>query len=145
MTWGLKITLYLFTGYIGLTGVISGSTDAAALKATKITISSMVPVVGGILADASEAVLVSAELMKNAAGIYGILAIIAIFIAPFFEIGMQYLILKATAAVTKVFGVKYLSDLIGDFSSTMGLLLAMTGAVCLMLLISTICFMRSMG
>lgn len=145
MTWGLKIALYLFTGYIGLTGVISGSTDAAALKATKITISSMVPVVGGILADASEAVLVGAEVMKNAAGIYGILAIIAIFIVPFLEIGMQYLTLKATAAVTRVFRVKYLSDLIGDFSGTMGLLLGMTGAVCLMLLISTICFMKGVG
>ena len=105
----------------------------------------MVPVVGGILADASEAVLVGAEVMKNAAGIYGILAIIAIFIVPFLEIGMQYLTLKATAAVTRVFGVKYLSDLIGDFSGTMGLLFGMTGAVCLMLLISTICFMKGVG
>lgn len=145
MTWGLKIALYIFTGYISITGVISGATDAAALKATKITISSMVPVVGGILSDASEAVLVSAGVMKNAAGIYGILAIFAVFILPFLQIGIQYLTLKATAAATKVFGIQCLSDLIDGFSTAMGLLLAMTGTVCLVLLISTVCFMKGVG
>ena len=145
MTWGLKIALYIFTGYISITGVISGATDAAALKATKITISSMVPVVGGILSDASEAVLVSAGVMKNAAGIYGILAIFAVFILPFLQIGIQYLTLKATAAATKVFGIQCLSDLIDGFSTAMGLLLAMIGTVCLVLLISTVCFMKGVG
>ena len=59
-TWMLKTLLYVFTGYIAITGVVSGSADAAALKAAKLTISGAVPVVGGILSDASEAILVSA-------------------------------------------------------------------------------------
>ena len=75
----MKIVLYAFTGYIGFTGVVSGTTDAMAMKAAKLTISGAVPVVGGILSDASEAVLVSAGIMKNAAGVYGILAVLAIF------------------------------------------------------------------
>ena len=54
MTWILRTILYIFTGYMGITGVISGTTDAAALKAAKLTISSVVPVVGGILSDASD-------------------------------------------------------------------------------------------
>lgn len=76
VSWSLKTILTVFTTYMTVTGVVSGTTDAAALKATKVTISSVVPVVGGILSDASEAVLVSAGLMKNAAGIYGILAVL---------------------------------------------------------------------
>ena len=32
MTWVLKTLLYIFTGYISITGVVSGSTDAAARK-----------------------------------------------------------------------------------------------------------------
>lgn len=83
MVWCLKVILYVFTGYIGISGVISGTTDAATLKAAKLTISGVVPVVGGILSDASEAVLVSAGVVKNAAGIYGIFAILAVFIGPF--------------------------------------------------------------
>jgi len=140
--WTLKTLLTVFTTYMGITGVVSGTTDAVALKATRFTISSVVPVVGGILSDASEAVLVSAGLVKNAAGIYGILAVLAVFLAPFLKIGIHYAVLKLTAALCSLFGTKQLSDLIEDFSTAMGFLLAMTGSVCLLILISTICFLK---
>lgn len=145
MSWSLKTILTIFTTYMSITGVVSGTTDAVALKAAKVTISSVVPVVGGILSDASESVLVGAGLMKNAAGVYGILAILAVFLEPFLRIGVHYLLLKLTAALCGVFGPKQMTELIGDFSTAMGLLLAMTGAACLMLLISTVCFMKGVG
>ena len=143
--WGLKTMLYVYTGYITITGVVSGSTDASLLKAAKLTISGAVPVVGGILSDASEAVLVGAAAVKNAAGIYGLLAILSLWIGPFLRIGAHYLMVKAVGAVSGVFGVEGASNVIDAFSAAMGLLLAMTGAVCLMLIISTICFLRGAG
>lgn len=145
MSWSLKTILYIYTGFISITGVVSGTTDAAALKAAKLAISSVVPVVGGILSDASEAVLVSAGAVKNAAGIYGLFAVIAIWIGPFLQIGAHYLLLKATGAVCSIFASKENTELIRDFSSAMGLLLAMTGTICLMLLISLVCFLRGVG
>ena len=145
VSWCLKIVLYVFTGYITITGIVSGTTDQMALKAAKLTISGAVPVVGGILSDASEAVLVSAGLVKNAVGVYGLIAIAAIAMGPFLRIGVQYLLLKLTAAVCGVFGNKKTTELVGDFSSAMGILLAMTGAVCLILLISMVCFMKGVG
>lgn len=145
ISWILKILLTVFTTYISITGVVSGNTDAATLKATKVTISSFVPVVGGILSDASEAVLVSVGLAKNAAGIYGIFAILALFLDPFLRIGTHYLMLKAVSAICALFGSKRMCDLIGDFSTAMGLILGMTGTVCLLLLIGTICIMKGVG
>lgn len=145
MTWSLKIILYLFTGYMGITGVVSGTTDAAAMKATKLTITGMVPVVGGIISEASEAILVSAGIMKNTAGVYGFLVITALWIGPFLKIGLQYLLLRVTAGICGVFGTKQPVSLIKDFSGAMGLLLAMTSAVCLILLISTVCFMKGVS
>ncbi len=145
MTWCLKIVLYSFVGYISVTGVVSGSADAAAIKAAKITINGVVPVVGGILSDASEAILVGAGVVKNSVGVYGLLAMLAVWIGPFLKIGAQYLTLKLTAAVCGVISAKQTSALIKDFSSAMGLLLAMTGTVCLLLLISTVAFMKGAG
>ena len=116
--------------------------DAAALKAAKLTISGAVPVVGGILSDASEAILVSASLAKNAAGIYGLLAFISIAVLPFVKIGIHYLLLKVTTATCGIFGIKSLTNLLKDYASAMGLLLGMTGAVSLLMMISTVCFMR---
>lgn len=143
--WGLKTILYVFTGYMTVTGVISGTTDQMALKATKMTISGMVPVVGGILSDASEAVLVSAGAVKNAVGVYGLIALFAIFIGPFLKIGIQYLMLKMTASLCGVFGSKRVTGLISDISGAMGVLLAMTGTGCLLLVISMVCFMKGVS
>lgn len=145
ISWLLKTILYLFTGFISITGVVGGATDATLLKATKLTISGMVPVVGGILSDASEAVLVSAGIMKNAAGVYGLLAVIAMWIGPFLRIGVQYLMLKVTSGISEMFGTKQMTEIMKDFSSAMGFLLAMTGSVCMIFIISTICFMKGVS
>ena len=145
ITWFLKTVLSVFTAYMGITGVISGTTDAAALKVTKATISSVVPVVGGILSDASEAVLVSVGIAKNAVGIYGIFAVLALFLEPFLLIGSHYLMLKITTAICGVFGTKSATELVCDFSTAMGLLLAMTGSVCLLQLISAVCFLKGVS
>jgi stage III sporulation protein AE len=139
------MVVYIFTGYISVTGIVSGATDAMTLKATKLTISGVVPMVGNILSDASEAVLVSAGLMKNAVGIYGLLAMLAIGIGPFIQLGAQYLLLKVTAGISDMFGTKKIAAIIKDFSTAMGLMLAMTGALCLIFLISTICFMKGVS
>lgn len=143
--WVLKIVLYLFTGYITVTGVISGTADAAAVRAAKLTISSAVPVVGGILADASEAVLISAGTLGNAAGIYGLLTVLALFSGPFVRIGVQYLILKATHALCESIECGPASAVIGDFSGAMGILLAMVSTQTALLLISALCFMKGVG
>lgn len=142
LSWLLKTMLIVFTTYMSITGVVSGTADAAALKAAKVTISTAVPVVGGILSDASEAVLVSMQLMKNAAGIYGILAALAVLVVPFLKVGAQYLALKLSAALSGIFAFKNICSLLNDIASAMGLLLAMLAAACTMVLVSTICFLR---
>lgn len=145
ISWCLKSIVAVFTAYLGLTGIIGGTTDAAVLKAAKTVISTAVPVVGGALSNAAESVLAGAAVVKNAAGIYGILAILAIFLEPFLRIGIHYLMLKLTAAVTGIFGCKDMTELIGNFSEAMGFLLAMTGSVCVLTLVSTVCFLKGVG
>lgn len=140
--WCLKTILTAFVSYISITGVVSGTTDAALLKTTKTAISAAVPVVGGILSDASEAVLVSAAMAKNAAGIYGLLALMAIFLEPFLKLLCHCLLMKFTSFICSIFDCKNMNDLIEDFSGAMTLLLAMTGSVCLLVLLSTVCYLK---
>lgn len=145
MTWTLKIALYIFTGYLSITGVVSGSADASAIKATKLTINGVVPVVGNIISDASETILVSAGVMKNAIGIYGLLAIAAVWLAPFIKIGAYYLLLRSTGALCCVFSNGQHTKLITDFSNVMRFLLAITGTVSVLLLVSTVCIMKGVS
>ena len=142
IVWGLKTVLYVFTGYMAITGVISGNADAIAVKATKVTISSAVPVVGKILSDATETILVGADAVRNTLGIGGMLAVLAMTVEPFVRVGLQYLALKLTAALCTVVGNKNQGALTESFAQAMGLILAMIGSVCLLQLISTVCFMK---
>ena len=141
-SWFLKSLLGVFLAYMSITGAVTGTADKTALKATKAAISTVVPVIGKNLADASEALLLSAELVKNFIGIYGIFAFFAIFLSPFLKIAVHYLILKGVSALCGMVGSKRLGQLTEDFSSAMGLLLGMIGAMCALSIIGTVCFMK---
>lgn len=138
----LQIALFVFSGYLSLTGIISGNADALSVKAAKIAVSSAVPVVGGMLSDASETVIVSAKILRNSVGIFGMLAVLSIMIVPFLKIGIQYLILQATSLLSTAIAEKKLSGLIDAMASAMGYMLAMVGCCGLFTFISCICFMK---
>ena len=143
--WALKLGLYLFTGYMAVTGVVSGAADALAGKAAKIAVSGAVPVVGGILSDAADAVLLSAATLGSGAGIWGILTVLAVFLAPALRIGVQYLLLKLTAAAGEALGCGRCAGVVGDFAGGMGLLMALCWTQAVMLLITSVCFLKGMG
>jgi stage III sporulation protein AE len=140
--WSMKTIMYIYTAYMTITGVISGTVDASALKATKLAISTAVPIIGGVLSDASETVLLSAGITKNAVGIYGLLVMISLWIGPFIKIGTQYLLLKLAGMVAGLFASKQFVELLTDFTSAMGMVLSMIGVQTLLLIVSTVCFMR---
>ena len=84
-------------------------------------------------------------MLRSAMGIYGILAILAVFLEPFCRIGIQYLILRLTGSLCAMFGTKTQTALIADFGEVMRMLLGMTGAMCILLLVSTVCFLKGVG
>lgn len=145
VSWSMKTLLYIFTGYMSISSVITGGADKTALKAAKLTISGMVPVVGGIMSDASETILLGAGVVKNTVGIYGLLAVIAILILPFLRVGILYLLLKGTSALCGVFTAGKINEVVQGFSDAMGFLLAMTGTVSLLFLISIVCFLKGVS
>ena len=145
VTNSLKLVVFLFTAYLGLSGIISGASDEAAVKAAKLAMSSMIPVVGGMISDASETVLVSAQLLKSAAGVFGMLVVLAICLMPLIRLGLQYLVLKITSAVCGTVGDRHLTDLIESVADTMGFLMGMTGACGFMLLISCVCSIKAVN
>lgn len=141
--WLLSTSLLLFTLYLSVTKVISGSTDSAALKVTKAAISGAVPVVGSILSDAAETVLAGAGMLKGTMGIFGMLAVLAMCIHPFLQLGTQYLLYKLAAFLAAVAAPPALCKLIDGLGSVFGLVLGMTGACGMLLLVSILSFVAA--
>ncbi len=138
LTWVLSIALTFFTLYLSAAHVISGTADAAKVKLTKAALSGVVPVVGGIIAEASETVLAGAGVLRSSVGLFGLLAVLALCAYPFLQLGVQYLFYKLAAALCGTVGSGDLGKLINGLGGAFGLVLGMTGACALLILISVL-------
>ena len=138
VTWLLTGAVTAFTVYLSLVRVITGSADAVTVKVAKAAISGVIPVVGGIISDASETVLAGAGMLKNTIGIFGTLAILAACAYPFLQLGVQYLLYKLTAFLAGAVGAPGLCKLIEGLGGAFGLILGMTGSCAVLLLVSVL-------
>lgn len=135
VTCALKIILGLFIGYLMVGGVISGTTDAMTVKTVKLAMSSTIPVAGGVIADAAEAVVAGAGIVRSVTGIFGILSILAIAILPFLRLAIQYLTFRLSALLAAVAGAGGLDKTLEGLGDAFSLVLALTGSSAALLLI----------
>ena len=128
-----------------LTGALTGGADAAAVKGTKTVISSVLPVVGGILSDAASVVLASASIIKSSAGVFALMGVCALCLGPFAAIGVKLLLFRLCAAAASAVEGKRLALLLGDLSAALGMLLGVLGTVTIMLFISFMAAIRTVS
>ena len=133
------------SAYISLTGALTGGADAAAVKGTKTVISSVLPVVGGILSDAASVVLASASIIKSSAGVFALTGVCALCLGPFAAIGVKLLLFRLCAAAASAVEGKRLALLLGDLSAALGMLLGVLGTVTIMLFISFMAAIRTVS
>lgn len=149
LKWGTTgfLTL-LFTGfvlYLSITGAVAGSADALTQKAAKTALSSMVPVVGGILSDAAETVAAGAGMLKGTVGVVGLLAVLAICAGPFLRLGVHYLVYKGIAALSATAAPGPLAGLIDAIGSAFALMMGVVGGGGLILYVALITAMQAVG
>ena len=138
----MRILMLLFGAFMSLTGVLSGNADALALKAAKLAVSTMVPIVGGVVSDATETVLIGAKTVLQSVGLTGMLAILSIIIVPFAKLGLHYLCLQVTSALCSVFGHKEHIAVLDALTTAVGFLTAMTACCAVMAFVACICFIK---
>lgn len=131
--------------YIALTSALTGPADAAAVKGAKAVISGTLPVVGGILSDAASAVLSSAAVIKNAAGVFALIAVCALCVAPVAAIGVKMLLFRACAAVASALDGRRLAGLLGDLAAALGMMLGVLGCTAIMLFVAFMAAIRTVS
>lgn len=138
ITWVLSASLIVFTLYLSVVHIVSGAADSLSVKVAKTAISGVIPIVGGIISEASETVLAGAGMLKNTVGVFGMLAVLGACAYPFLQLGIQYLLYKLTAFLAGTVGEGELCKLIDGLGGAFGLVLGMTGACAMLLLISVL-------
>ena len=135
----LKASMTLFVSYLTISGIFSGSADGVAVKTAKAALSGMVPVVGGVISDATESLLAGAAVIRRLTGVFGVFCIIAICLIPFVKMGINYLLFKGGTAVLSIFCSKEITGYLSALSDSFGMLLGMLGT-CVAILFFEIVF-----
>lgn len=136
VTRSLTALLLLFVTYLTVSGTLAGTTDAAVLKTAKMAITTVIPVVGSIVSNAAQTLLVGAGVMKNTVGVFGLLAVLGMCLTPFLQLGAHYLTYKLSGTLAATIADKRLSQLIESIGTAFALMLGMTGSSALLMLVS---------
>ena len=139
----LKLLLTVFVAYLTVTGVISGTNDMILEKSAKLAISGMVPVVGGIVSEATQTIVAGAGILRNSIGIFGLTAVLGIAVVPLLRLGLNFILLKLAAAVSAVVAPAAVTKYINAVAQIYALMLGMTFSAAVMLLIGIVSCMQA--
>lgn len=135
----------IFTAYLSLTGIAASGADAVSTKAAKAVISTVLPVVGKMVSDASESLVAGAGMIRNTIGIFGLGTVIALCAAPFLALGLRYVLFKAAAVVVGVIAGERVGSLVEGISAAYGMILAMVGTGAVFMFISILSLIRTVA
>lgn len=142
-TWGISITMTLFTGFVSLKCTITGKTDGLASKTAKMLLSGFVPIVGGAVSDAYSTVKGSFEVIGSTMGTAGIIAVVLILLPKILELFIYRIVMWIGSAAADIFSDNAVSRLLKGIDS--GLVIAQSILVCygLMFILCSAIIMRT--
>lgn len=135
----------VFSAYISITGAISGSADAVAVKTARTVISNFLPVVGGMISDAASTILTAANVIKCSAGALSLVAVCALCAGPFIMLSVKMLLFKLAAAACDMVPDIRLSGFISDIGTALSFLLGLLGSISIMLFISIMSLIKAVA
>ncbi len=99
--WALGAVMTLFLGLTAACGVIGPAQDGVTLRAAKYAADSLLPVVGGDIADAMDGMAASASLVRSAAGVTGVIVMLSVCIRPVIRLVLGLLACRLSAALSE--------------------------------------------
>lgn len=140
--WILCISLTIFTCILSVESSLGQGVDQMATKTTKTAISTFVPVVGKILGDAVESVLGCTNLIKNAIGVVGVIALLIIGALPLIRIGITMLFFYLAGGLAEVVADKKIVYVLEQMGDSCKVLFAALATVTVMLIIGVTISMK---
>ncbi|MGQ9823410.1 MAG: stage III sporulation protein AE [Desulfotomaculales bacterium] len=119
----------IFLGILAIRGAAAGVGDGITLRAAKFAVDAFVPFVGGFFADAFDAIISSSLLIKNAAGIAGMVAGLLIMSLPLLKILALALIYRLAGALVQPVGEGQVVDCLNDLGSSLLMVFAAVAIV----------------
>lgn len=133
--WVLGIIMTLFVTVLSLEGSLTQTVDGVTAKTTKAAVSTVIPVVGKILGDATDAVIGCAGILKNAVGFVGVIVILGICLSPIIKLTILTITYYLGSALCQPIADAKIVNLLGSVADTFKTLLAIIFCVTVLLIV----------
>ena len=133
--WVLGIIMTLFVTVLSLEGSLTQTLDGVTAKTTKAAVSTVIPVVGKILGDATDAVIGCAGILKNAVGFVGVIVILGICLSPIIKLTILTITYYLASALCQPIADAKIVNLLESVADTFKTLLAIIFCVTVLLIV----------
>ena len=119
-----------FLGLMGVQGILGAGYDGAAVRTAQYAVDNLMPVVGGDVADTMGALIGSARLVKNAAGVTGLCLLLLVCVQPVLAILAPLLASRVAAAMVEPLADGPAARLIDRLGDVLSMLLVVVVSSC---------------
>ena len=136
-TWSLELMLVIFIGILSLEGTLASNVDGITAKGAKAVVSTVIPVVGKALSDATDSILGAASITKNAIGVLGVIVLAGISIGPLLKALVMMIVFQLGAALVEPMVDKRISSCISEIGDSIKMIFAVLATSSILFIIST--------
>ena len=133
--WILGIIMTLLVTVLTIDGNLTETVDGVTAKTTKAAVSTVIPVVGKILGDATDAVIGCAGILKNAVGFVGIIVVLGICLMPIIKLTILTVTYYLASSICQPIADTKIVNLLGNMADTFKVMLAIVFCVTIALIV----------
>lgn len=134
--WTVNFVLGILIGILSLEGTLAANVDGFTAKTAKTVVSTVIPVVGKALSDATDSIIGAASITKNALGIVGVIAIVGIVCIPIIKSLIMMIIFNISSALIEPLVDKRMSKCVSDAADSIKIIFGLLTTVSILFIIS---------
>ena len=143
MNWIFIFIITLLVAVLLFQNIIASSADTVVARTVKFTMSSFVPVIGGVISDASRTIMGSIGAVRSVTGVFGILVIVITLLPPLITIALHKFMLSLSAAFALVLGMDRQAGFFKEMKSLLDMTLAVMISVAIVFIFSITIFIQT--
>ena len=135
--WAMGLFSTLFSGLLSLQQMVAAAGDSLSGRVVKFSLSSFVPVVGGVLSEAYNTVVGCGGLLRSTVGAFGVLSVVLVVLPPLLSCVCWQIGLHLAGGAAALFGLTPLDTLCRTAAGAVKVLIAVLAVFALLMILST--------
>ena len=143
MNWIFIFIMTVLVTVLLFQNILASAADTVVARTVKFTLTSFIPVIGGVIGEASRTIMGSIGAVKSVTGVFGIFAITATLFPPLITVALHKFMLSLSGAIALVLGMDRQAGFLKEMKSLLDITLAIMVSVAIVFIFSITIFIQT--